>query len=727
MFAAVALMASGRALFAQAKTELVIDKPQLTFALRGLPELRAAFAKTKAAALLADPEVAEAVAFARARNTELGDRWCAALQQLLALDPRHTSLSERGELAAWRLGLDAFSELQFGDSMGKAPEDGMPWYYQPSTSFLAARAHPDAAAAVAAEFRAITDGVRAKLPFGERLADEQSFSGRPALVLAHGGERPEYYEHIVGNNPFSCAFDVDGLLVGAAGPFSDFARLAPGSEQLPPSFEVTIGTSQIAPALLMYLYGIFWGWDESEDPFASYRRLLGIDGLPQISWRVQPVGELLQEDLILALPRPATGLLGALLQGMAPLPAQPLPEGTLLQVRGGFDVRAVTTAIDAWLLEVEQPTLADEKLDGELLRAWTGGFAFALVQPKTGSLLPRLYLSLGIADVDAAQRLLDKLWAAWTVERKARSYEGHDCTQLQIPDLPGGVQPTFAIVGDTLHLAESPTSLRALLQAHATGAAGALDVGTAPRPPGPGRALPGIDIRFDAAQIHTTLQKVWLPLAAIPIGDAEIEPLLPLLPLREMPDVETVAAHLERGRAALRVDGNTILLRSRGVFGGPLGQAIVTAFGPLLSQSLTTQLHWATEQLRTRLALAKVAKIQAAIAAFEKRTGARPKTLGELATSPELSDTTLLLIDGDPAPQAVMHDGKEVAKASFRYYPQGLTVTPQEEAMKVVLIAAPASSWVRVACSDKGVPMIGWGEFASTSIDELEKAARETK
>ncbi len=711
---------------AQGRTELQPKHPLIHVVVRDLPGLRAAFAKTAAARLLSDPEVADAVALASDNLRALGDRWLALVDKLRAADPRTLSFSELGQAEAWRTGFAELLDVQFGLAMNPPrkngdPEDSPPWLQQ--HQYLAMRPTAGSLAATAARFDTFLAGLRQTLPPGLELAPDQTLFGKPGLRLIPGGSqtRPDYFQYLVPEGESALALRHDDLLIGVAGGAPEIVQLLPAAPDSSPSIHVTVEPQQFAQMAVMMSYGFFfWG---QQDFLNNECKLLGLDKLDTMTWRLAVVDDSLQEDISCVLPKPPTGLLGAFLQGMAPMPDQPLPEGALLQLRGGFDVQLCCDAIDAYLLQVEQPTLGDLGVRDDLRLAWTGGVALALVRPAPGSPMPRIYVSFGIADAAALRRVLGKIWDAWAIELKARHYEDTDCSQLNLDGLPPGLQPTFALVDDTLHLAESPAGLRALLRARAAGAPRVMGVGDAPRPKGPGRAMPGIEVRYDPAAIHTALQQAWMPLALTTAAESGS----PLLPIQEMPRVETVTEHLVPGRGVLRLDGDRLVFRCEGVFGGATGQAFATAFGPLLSKQLGQRFYYAIESLRARLACTQIIAIHKAIAAFEKRVGHLPADLGELIAGGDLTDTTLLVLEGDERPQAVMHEGKQVGATSFRYYSAGLTVTPYDTEIKARLISAPKMAWWRVACDGKGVPHIGWGEFATNSLDDLEKAAKESK
>ena len=65
-----------------------------------------------------------------------------------------------------------------------------------------------------------------------------------------------------------------------------------------------------------------------------------------------------------------------------------------------------------------------------------------------------------------------------------------------------------------------------------------------------------------------------------------------------------------------------------------------------------------------------------------------------------------------------------MAKSSFRYYPEGLKVSPDGEQVVALLIAIDKSAWQRSCIDAEGRVRAGWGAFAESSIDAIEKQAK---
>ena len=442
---------------------------------------------------------------------------------------------------------------------------------------------------------------------------------------------------------------------------------------------------------------------------APVMQALGIDQIGMFAWRLFPAGELLQDDLSLELKGPVGGMLGALLEGMAPLPDQPLPDGAMLQLRCAFDVALLARAVDQLLETNQMPTLAGLGLVEDLRKAWSGGVSLAIVRPAQGAFVPRLYASFGIVDQEALDRLLARLHAHPGLETKDITYEGTPSVQLRLDGMPSALQPSYCVKDGTIHFAESGLSLRALLKSPGPPN---LDVGKAPRPGGSGPLQPAFEVRFDGAAIHAAIHEVWMPLAAkVELLDTGTRSLVPTA---EMPDPEVVTPHLRRGRGVLRRTDDRLVLSMSGTAGGPELHALLVAFGPFLSAGMTSSWDWASDSLACELARTQIVQVHAAIAAFEKRAGKRPASLGELLAAGDLKDASLLLVEDDESAEPVVHEGKQLGKSSFRYHPGGAKIQPQGEEVVALLVTTKSMGWRWLAVDAAGTVHEGYSEVPAT-------------
>ncbi|MCA8978254.1 MAG: hypothetical protein KDC98_26235, partial [Planctomycetes bacterium] len=137
-------------------------------------------------------------------------------------------------------------------------------------------------------------------------------------------------------------------------------------------------------------------------------KVLGFDALDYYEWRWRFVEDLLLSEVEVGFSGEAGGLVGALLNHAAPLPAQALPDGALVQLRTAIDFK---TAI-ATIREAARDDLPlSEEHENGIVAALTGGVAFAVSAPAPGGLIPRLFLTLGIADEERARGLVDAVLA----------------------------------------------------------------------------------------------------------------------------------------------------------------------------------------------------------------------------------------------------------------------------------------------------------------------------
>ncbi len=724
-FAAVLPLASAGAVLAQTAESFVAKAPIVRIAVHDLPGLREAIAANPLGRLLALPEVASAVAIGLHNDAAPVAKWTRLAESLLRIDPVGCDFDTRVELALRQIGwadahtfVASVSRVAAAEAENAEDASGLPQFGQ---SFVVVPT-PAARDRAAARLAQLEVDLRRHVPRGSKLAADQTAFGGPALRLEPGGEVDEVDLHFGISAEPSWLITRPGLIVVGKGAPDAAGEFAPRRAE-PPRVEFSVDIRGYFRTLGPYAIFAMRG-AESEDPAQAFLAATGFDKVGLLRVSFTPHAEGLREDVALELTGRPGGMLGALLQGMAPLPPQPLPEGALLQLRGGVDVEALARSVDVLLEQAELDTLSQLDLIGDLRRAWTGGFALAIGRPAKGAVVPRLYASFGIVDETALQRLLARLRAHPGLEVKERDVDGVPCVQLVLPDLPQGLQPAYALVDGTVHFAESFASLRALLQAKRDGAPPALDVGDAPRAEGPGAPLPGFDLRYDNAAIYAALREVWLPLADTV---AIVDDVKALVPLDEMPEAESLSGHLGRGRAVLRVQPDRLTLSMLGACGGPDGHAFAAAYPALLSTWFTQSWRWSTDNLHSKLTQVHLRLVHKALKAYEKRTGAAATSLADLVGSPELPDGSVLQLAGDEAAEPVLRDGTEVARSSFRYYPQGLDVTPEGETIKARLIAVKASGWWRALLDMDGNVHSGWGEFAEQTLDAIEKAAKDTK
>lgn len=444
---------------------------------------------------------------------------------------------------------------------------------------------------------------------------------------------------------------------------------------------------------------------------ASFKAL-GFDELERLQWRVSFLGERILDEIAVDVGETPAGLVGALLRGNATPPAQPLPTGAIAQLR---------VAIDLPLLLDSLKTLSDgelalpEEIQKDLLATCDGGLAIGIAAPAPGGVVPRLFLSLRIADDKALDRLLGKLTQSG-LQAKENTYEGVPCTVLRADGMPAALQPTFCRIDGMLHVAESGLSMRALMKALKAGSEG-IDVAGVPLPEGPGEILPNLELRCDDAALYRAFREVWLPLYAATASDPTHRPLLVAA---DMPEAAVVTPLLGRSRGVLRRDGRRWVLQQVGPLGGVALAALAMTWGPIVSGSF--HYDYETEQIAKQIAKQKLETIAEAIAACQKDKGKRPATLGELFVAAKLADDALL-VPGDVLAEEFAlpgDDGRKV-RSSFRYFPDAVTIDLNGNETKVVLIAIAPCSWGRPVLTADGDMPEAWGEFCKKPIGEFGK------
>lgn len=674
--------------------------PFTRIAVHDLPGLYAAVQHGALGRMLADPEIAEAFAAGKAGYLALIGDYLGLLAAQRQLEPRYETFDQRSEVVTRAIDWRDVHSFELAAMMTSGRQNG-PFGVSAPDFVLSVRPTAAGGERVRKQFDDFVAGLRKLPPPGVKLAAEQQLVGHDALVM-EPGENDANDLQVPTTPQRIWLLERDGLICGGVGNGDKGGRFVPFAATEPHfllGFDVANYIRMMAALITA----------QNRETVELVLEAFGLARSGEFAWRLHMSDGTVQDDLSLALNGRPGGILEAMLRGMAPLPEQPLPANGMLQIRCAFDVELLVAAIDKVLTAANLETLTEQGMLDDLRRAWTGGAAFALARPGPGSFVPRVYASFGIVDHEALQRLLTRLHTDSNVTAKERELAGTDCTLLSIDGFPAALQPSHALVDDVMHFAESAGSLKALLQAKADGAPRALDIGKTGRPPGAGTTLPMFDLRYDSRAIHAAVQEVWMPLAKLESALSEGEAFVPL---DAMPDVETVNAHLGPGRGVLRRTDDAIVLSMAGTLGGPETTALASAFGPYLSAQYAAGWSWSMSAVRDNLITLQLIKARDAVAAFEQREGRRPATLGELVAA------------GDLDPEPVEHDGKPVAKSSFRYYPEGLKVSPDGEQVVALLIAIDKSAWQRSCIDAEGRVRAGWGAFAESSIDAIEKQAK---
>lgn len=435
---------------------------------------------------------------------------------------------------------------------------------------------------------------------------------------------------------------------------------------------------------------------------------LGFDTMKAWRWRLRFLGADVLDEMEVELGDEPKGIVGALLTGKAALPAQPLPAGALAQIRASFDVATLLASLSGFDLE----------LPGEIAalasKAFTGGIALGACSPAQGAVLPRIYVSLGIADAKAFDDLLRKLLPG---EKKQVTYEDTPCSVLSLPNMPAGIQPTWCVVDGVLHVAESGTSMRAFLKARGSGGV-AMDVGALPEPPGAGEVLPTLDVRCDQQELYRAFHKVWLPLTKlIPFDDS----MAPLLRADDMPAPDAVLPLLGKSRGVLRREGKVYRLQQLGPLGGLATAGLAMTWGPIISSPVHAD--YSSDHVRQQLAQKKLDVVWASFEAFEKEHKRRPNDLGELFAADKKLANDALLLPGDTKsePVAMPAGDTRAIKSSFRYFKDGVKVDIQGNEKKILLIAIQTSRYARPMLADDGSTTQTWGEENRKPIDQFGK------
>ncbi len=435
-------------------------------------------------------------------------------------------------------------------------------------------------------------------------------------------------------------------------------------------------------------------------------RALGLDGLKQLRWRLRFVGSQILDEFEVELGDEPSGVIGALLTGKAKLPPQALPAGALAQLRCTIDVGLLVTALEG-VIGNELP----EAITKVARKALTGGLALGVSAPAKGSLNPRIYLSLGIADEAAFDSLLAML--PKDIAQKQVTYEGTPCTVLTIEGMPSVFQPAFYRRDGLLHVAMSGLSLRAFVKAQSADVV-AMDVGDAPVPEGLGELLPNVDVRWDERALYETYHQIWLPLLKLAPDLGKV-----MLPIDAMPSPEAVASFLGKGRGVLRRHDKTFTLQQLGGLGGVELAAIAMTWGPVLSGLFhADHMH---EELQRQFAMHQLTAVWPAFEAFHKANQRWPKDLGELLIAQKLPADALYIPGSAMTDEVPMPAGMAPGRSSYRYFPQPLALTVNGVDVRVLLIALAPQRYNRPMLAELGMIPDCYGEQSTQPIDKFGK------
>lgn len=527
---------------------------------------------------------------------------------------------------------------------------------------------------------------------------DTKIGGFPAYAFA-ANTRPEDGDYIDTSNVGRWQFHMPGTFVFGSGRLSSETKV-----------DVPRPTRPAGIGMSMDLQGYVDRFQRMGIGIPNDFALLGFDSLKTLDWTGRFVGELLQDEFQVELKDAPKGLVGAILTGTAELPAQALPKGAIVQVRGAANLEMLPDIMPMIADEIELPpeTLA------AIVATFDGGISLGCCSPALGGLIPRVYVSLGLRDGPAVDALLSKLLTDLVPTKKVK-YSGIECTIVKIPDVPNGIQPAFCRIGNTLHIAESGRSLRTFLKAQKGGAV-AMDVEDAPLPQGEGEPTGSLELRFDEVELYESFYKHWLPLFEM----SGASPMPSPIRRDDMPDPETVAEYCGKSQGLLRKQGNTYRLQHIGPLGGPEAAAIVMMWAPMILPELT---NYVSEHLAFKLAQHKLLKVGTALQEFRAKNNRSPKDLGELFMSAGLPDDALLMPADSLAEPVSLPNGRTM-QTSFRYYPKPARFDGSNGGdNKVVLIEIRPHRYSRAVLLATGSVPDTYGSDCQKSIDQFGKGS----
>ena len=684
---------------AQGGAPTFVPKPGLaSFAAEDVPRLREQLPQSAVGRLLADAEVAAAWDRGLQRYRERAARRDATMTAAIAMDlelPPWLATSVVGSLgwsALRELDLQDLQRVEYGGVLLEG--DDVP-RWSPVAGFATFSCRPRAEGRWSAIFerhaRALTASKVWQTDPDVKFAGFPAYGFRAAPRVEGGNEQLiEQY-----GDARAWLLHLPGLFAFGSTTPERCGTLAPPPPRAPAQ---VVGEMDLAAYAT--LFSQLGGRIPAE--FAA----LGFTGLKSLRWRGRFVGTDVLDEFEAELGDEPKGLVGALLAGKAALPGQPLPDGALAQLRAAIDLPTLLSVADILQLGEVLP----EALRTVVGKAFTGGLALGACAPA-GGLIPRIYLSLGIADAKALDELLAKVVDA-DVTKKEVTYEGVTCTVLTISRLPAAFRPTYCTIDGVLHVAESALSMRAFLKARLDGGE-AMAIGDVPVPAGGGELLPTLDMRCDEQALYRTFHKVWLPLVKLMRFD-------PLLQPDEMPSPDAVLPLLGRSRGVLRRQGKTWRLQQQGPLGGVETAGLAMTWGPIVSSFFHRDYY--TDEVSGLIAKKKLEAVWTSLEAFQKEQKRWPNDLAELVVASKLPADALLL-PGDGLAEAVPMPAGDARgmKSSFRYFKDGVKVDVQGNAQTMLLIAiAPCSRGRSMLANDGTIPDV-YGDENRWPIDRFGK------
>ncbi|HEB51993.1 MAG TPA: hypothetical protein ENI87_01930 [bacterium] len=484
-----------------------------------------------------------------------------------------------------------------------------------------------------------------------------------------------------------------GAFVDVSGPMEivgDFARIEMAPPALPPGVVYDVNMRALV---------------DVENPGGVERLLL--TAIDDLHFGVHFEGNMVREEVAvqLAAPGDEPGLGDALLAASGPLPAQALPAGALVQVRA-------RVAVDELFDWCERSDLVQffipPGMQEQARAALDGSIAVAVCAPPPGGVIPRVYLTCGLADVEAFEALVGQ-YKARGMPCRQTVYGDVNCTSVDLASegVPQGIRPTFCVVGEQLHIAESPLSMKAFLRAQETGAE-AMPVADAVAPAGvPGKRLDTLDLRFDPAAAYRTFYQVWFPLLMLSMAGSGIE-----LTRDDLPDPDDLAEYVVPVRPVFFHEGRRIGMHAVGALGGLLGH-VYGMMIPVMAGTIGPR-H---QPLHGPVASFKLRQMEVALERFSTREGRMPRDLVELLLAEKLSPATLLMPGDEHAMSLRLPDGRTI-ETSFGYFAKPVTVEQfGAEYSTRMLEIAPGNG--RHLLDTRGDVQGLWGELAERPFESF--------
>ena len=440
---------------------------------------------------------------------------------------------------------------------------------------------------------------------------------------------------------------------------------------------------------------------EQMDRILNY---LGLSSMTSLEASIGVDGSDFNQLIRLELPDRSKGVAAALrpIPESGPGTPPPLPpmEPALFRIHASLSPEKLTAAFAELKAsrrsDDEDQDAIEEEADDEddiritpaqirkFLGVFDGGFSFLLVGPAVGGLLPvpRLVLTAGIQDPTQYDTELAALKEALEgIGFDDREYKGVKMTTVRIPNNATPIQPSFAVIDGALYFAETPVTLRDLVN----GLQGEGETWTADTS---SQQEDVLVCDYDTREIFRLMYERLLPL--IQLGMSQVQRMSgmggePLVSMAELPNPKIVAKYLHSGDARITWRDGALEMTARSPIGDPLTALAMSVSTPLSLIQTGIALDMDRAEWEQRVCRARLERIHEALKLHRQTFGSGnryPTSLGDLLSRGLIEDESMFLVPSDDDPLTVEYETEDgdIAdlEVSYKYLPRSKLVAKKK-------------------------------------------------